>query len=388
MNFLRRFLLSILAMSFCVVIHGQKSEEKKWSVDGYVKNLTTVNFIRGLDSAWVENQIHHRLNFKWYPTPNLSGFIELRNRIFWGDFVKNVPFYSELVDLNNDYLDLSVIVLDKSPWLIHSMIDRAYMQWSKEQWEVRVGRQRINWGVTLVWNPNDLFNAFSFFDFDYEERPGSDGVRIRRFTGFASSIEFASNITDNFHELTTAGMWKTNKWEYDFQFLMGKAMEDLALGLGWAGVIKDASFKGELTYLHPYRENDNQPVFLASLSGEYSFESSVYLHGAAYLNSGGERNPENPFLSPRLARFNVRFLSPYKISTFLQSAYTFSPLVTGGLVVIFYPGSNAFFLNPTTTVSLGKNWDLDLIGQFFFDTVNEQFKATNKLFFIRFKWSY
>ena len=38
--------------------------------------------------------------------------------------------------------------------------------------------------MNLVWNPNDLFNAFSFVDFDYEERPGSDALRIQKYTGY------------------------------------------------------------------------------------------------------------------------------------------------------------------------------------------------------------
>jgi len=381
----RRYFLVVTLGLICAMAWGQsEKKEKKWSIDGYVKDLVTIEF----DSGWVENQIHHRLNFKWYPTSNLSGYVELRNRIFWGDFAKNIPIYGQLVDLNNDYLDLSVIVLDQGSWVIHSMVDRAYMEWNKKDWEVRVGRQRINWGVTLVWNPNDLFNAFSFFDFDYEERPGSDGLRIKKYTGFASSIEIASNVADDIDELTTAGLWKVNKWDYDFQFLAGKAREDLAIGMGWAGNLGDAGFKGELTYLHPYQNQVLNPAFLASISGDYSFESSLYLHGALYLNSDGKRNPNNAFLTTRVGRLNVRSLSPYKISTLLQSSYLFHPLITGGMAVIFYPGSNAMFVNPNVTFSLKKNLDLDLIAQLFFDNVNDQYIAASKFIFARLKWSY
>lgn len=363
-------------------------KEKKWSVDGYVKDLLTVNLIRGLDSAWMENQIHHRINFKWFPTSRLTTYVEVRNRIFWGDFVKNVPNYSDLIDMNNDFFDLSVTSLETKSWVIHSMVDRAYVEWNHKDWEIRVGRQRINWGVTLVWNPNDLFNAFSFFDFDYEERPGSDGIRIKKYTGVASSLELASNVADNLDQLITAGLWKVNKWEYDFQFLAAKAQQDLALGVGWAGSIKDAGFKGEVTFLQPYGDSADDPVVLAALSGDYSFESSLYLHTAFYLNSDGDSNPENPFLNTRLSRLNVRSLSPYLISTLVQASYTFTPLVNGGMALILYPGSNALFINPSVAISLKKNLDLDLIAQIFFDHVNGTYQAANKFTFIRVKWSY
>ena len=52
-------------------------------------------------------------------------------------------------------------------------------------------RQRINWGQTLVWNPNDIFNAYSYFDFDYIERPGSDAIRLQYYPDYSSAIEMA-----------------------------------------------------------------------------------------------------------------------------------------------------------------------------------------------------
>ena len=82
--------------------------------------------------------------------------------------------------------------------VFNTTIDRVFLEYNKNDWEVRVGRQRINWGINLAWNPNDVFNAYSFFDFDYEERPGSDAIRIRKYTGIASSVELAANITDDF----------------------------------------------------------------------------------------------------------------------------------------------------------------------------------------------
>ena len=314
--------------------------------------------------------------------------MEIRNRIFWGDFAKNVTSYDQLVDLNNDFLDLSITAVDYRSWVIQSMVDRAYLEWHNDDWEVRLGRQRINWGVALVWNPNDLFNAFSFFDFDYEERPGSDGIRIKKYTGYASSVEIASNIADSFDELTSAGLWRFNKWDYDFQVLAGKALEDVALGLGWAGNVGDGGFKGELTYLKPYKNSDLDAAFLASLSGDYSFESSLYLHAAFFLNTAANKDPKNAFVINRVARLNVRSLSPYKVSTLLQATYRYHPLINGGLAIIYYPGGNALFINPSITISLKKNWDLDLIAQIFFDDANGSFSAENKFLFSRLKWSF
>lgn len=383
---MRSALLFVLLL-FCLPSLAQEEEEKKWWIRGYVKNLTTASFSD--DSTTFDNLIHNRLNFKWFPNDQINVKIELRNRLFWGETVKYVPNYGNFVDVNNDYLDLSVMSGSGST-LFHSMIDRAYIEWYKGDWEVRFGRQRINWGVNLVWNPNDLFNAYSFFDFDYEERPGSDAIRVKKYTGVASSIELASNFSEDFDQVVMAGMWKWNKWNYDFQLLAGKAQEDLAFGLGWAGNLNKAGWKGEVTYFKPYTDKSNE-MLLLSAAVDYSFESSFYINGSVLYSSGAPTTPSitediNLFTTERLT---AKSLSPFRYATFLQMSYNFHPLITGGLATIYYPSSrNALFLNPSATISLKQNLDLDLISQLYYDEFFGEYKAQARLLFVRLKWSF
>jgi hypothetical protein len=387
----RKILLSGLIFSG-INTYGQEEEtgiEHNWLYNGYIKDLLTVNVLD--DSTLVDNLIHNRLNFQWWPKEYLNIYVEVRNRIFFGDLVSAYPNYSELIDTNDDFFDLSWTIVDSKDLVIHSMIDRLYVEYHKKDWEIRLGRQRINWGVNLVWNPNDLFNAFSYFDFDYEERPGSDAIRIKRYTGFASSIEVASNFSNSFDELVSAAMWKINKGGYDFQLLAGKSFQDIAIGLGWAGNIKGAGFKGEATLFEPYENTVYSTVILTTISLDYSFENSLYLHASGMYNSQGLTEPGIGALEPILSRnrLTVRNLSPYKWSTFLQLSYPVHPLVTTGVAAIFYPGDNALFLNPSIGISLPKNFDLDVLAQVFFnDTLFSDYKALAKLFFVRLKWSF
>ncbi|MCB0557706.1 MAG: hypothetical protein KDD09_02100, partial [Phaeodactylibacter sp.] len=148
-----------------------------------------------------DNLIHNRLNFRWMINDELKLRTDLRTRVFYGDLVRANPNYGDAIDnVNNDYFDLSLVLLDENAWVVQSMIDRLYLEYFKGNWEVRLGRQRINWGISTVWNPNDIFNAFSFTDFDYEERPGSDALRVKYYTGFASSVELAVRMFDHFDE--------------------------------------------------------------------------------------------------------------------------------------------------------------------------------------------
>ena len=365
------------------------TSSKKSQLNGYLKNMVTLNITN--DSVTLDNLIHNRLNYRWFYNENLTVYLEVRNRLFAGDLVRTVPGYDDAVDLNNDYLDLSVQGPEGRSWLLQSMIDRAFLEWYTGDWEVRIGRQRINWGMNLVWNPNDLFNAYSFFDFDYEERPGSDAIRIKRYTGFASSIEVAGNIHDDFDEVVFAGMWKINKWGYDLQFLAGKAREDITIGLGWAGNLKDAGFKGEVTWFYPYTNSDRlSPTLLSSISIDYSFENSLYLQGSVLFNSVGSDAEFLDGLSfSNTGRLTARDLSPFEYSTLLQVNYAFHPLVSGSLSTIYYPGRrNALFLNPGFTFSVKPNIDLDLIGQVYFDKLAGEYQALARLIYTRVKWSF
>ena len=194
---------------------------KNLAVKGYVKQLQTFILVRGTDSLLTDNLLHNRLNFNYALDTTLNLVVEVRNRIFYGDLLRNIPFYPQLIDSGNDVWDLSALPVKSRSLLVHTMLDRAYAEWTKKKLEVRLGRQRINWGLNLVWNPNDIFNAYSFFDFDYEERPGSDAVRVRYFTGFAGGAEFAARLTSDPEKRTVAGLYKLNRNQYDWQFLGG-----------------------------------------------------------------------------------------------------------------------------------------------------------------------
>lgn len=349
--------------------------------------MATFNFA-GQDSTLIDNLIHNRINIAWYPSQNLTGKLEFRNRIFTGDLVNLFhPFYGEFIDVNNDYLDLSWMPVENKDVVIHTMIDRFYFEWNKNDWEVSLGRQRINWGMNLAWNPNDLFNAYSFFDFDYEERPGSDALRIRKYTGYASEIDFAIKAGESFEEITTALKYQINKWNYDIQFIGGLMQNNVTLGTGWAGNLWNAGFKGEITYLNSLDEAEDDG-FLTSISIDYLFSNSLYLNASALYNSYGASSP-NLFLVNTSSDLDIRAVSPYEWSTFLQGTYPAHPLVNLGLSSIYFPSDAALFVNPFVTFSITSNLDLDLIGQIFYsEGLTGEYGAQSELLYLRLKFSY
>ena len=372
--------------SFLSSLVAQK-EVKNFQTGGYVKFLQLSTFAP--DSSLVTSQlIHNRLNFDWDFTPSLKLNWEMRNRIFYGENVKNTPNFGDQIDQYDGIVDMAIRWVDEPSVLIHTQIDRAYLQWANDKWDIRVGRQRINWGVTLTWNPNDVFNAFNFLDFDYEERPGSDAIRVQYFSGLMSSVELAYAPGETWEESVLAGKYAFNYKNYDIQFIGGYYKEDLVTGLGWEGYIGGAGFKGESSLFIPMKEgNDSELSLSTSLSIDYQFPNAIYTNigflynqnpfaSAQFQNGliGGELSPRNLFPSPW---------------TFLVTASGQPhPLVSLGGSILYASELNITAFLPNISYSITENWDLDLTIQSFFLSFPQTYQHANTSLFLRLKWSY
>ncbi len=381
---MKKWLLSIVLLwpAWC---WGQ--EPGKRQVGGYVKDMVTWN-IQRRNTNYLDNLIHHRLNLDWYISDQLEANLEVRNRLFVGDLATDFyPLYADFIDVNNDYFDLSWMPVNEKGVLLHSMIDRMSLQWHAHDWEVTVGRQRINWGKNLVWNPNDIFNTYSFFDFDYEERPGSDAIHIKKYVGFASGYEVAIKMADSFETLTAAALYAFNWRNYDIQLLSGVMQNNWVIGSGWAGNLGNAGFKGEVTYFEPLEET-RPSQWMYSVSIDYSLSSGLYFNGSMLYNSLGTSNPNFSLLDNTQSNIDVRSLSPFRYSTFLQVMYPVNPLLSMGLSTIYYPSDGSMFWNPVMTYSVKQNLDLDIIGQLFFAEQQETYAAQSSALYLRLKYSY
>ena len=369
----------------------EEKKPRKWELDGYVKDLRTAIIDTAGNTFLFNNQIHNRLNFNYYFNDSWTFKADLRTQIFYGTLLNTgnplQPFSEGIDGANDDILDMSWLVFDNPTFTMHTMLDRLYLDYSKENWNVRVGRQRINWGINTVWNPHDIFNAFSYFDFDYEERPGSDAVRVTYYTGYASSVEFAVKAFEDTDEIVAGGLWKFNKWNYDFQILGGVYNKDIVTGLGWAGNIKDVGFKGETAIFQGY--DTASTAFAGTVAFDYAFENSTYVSAGFLFNSLGTSESA----SANLLALNItaKNLFPYKNTIFTMVSYPFNPSISGALSVIYSPSDDQLlFINPTLTYTIKDNWNIDLIGQIagFKYNNGEDYALLQKLLFLRLKLSF
>ena len=288
-------------------------------------------------------------------------------------------------------MDLSITSVNTSSFVVHSIFDRAYFKYLANKWELRIGRQRINWGVNLAWNPNDLFNAYSLIDFDYQERPGSDAIRFQYYMGDLSSVELAVQPGNGIDESILAGLWKFNKWKYDFQFLAGNYYSDLAIGSGWAGNIKNCGIKGEFTYFQPKQNlTDTSGAISTSATFDYSFKNGIYVNASILYNSSGKNsvtNQTNPFLT-FATDLSAKNLMPSKLTYFTQLNGLFNPLFNYSFSAFYMHGYNVLLLMPSINYTIRENWEIMLIGQSAFGKQTGQLNALGNGIFLRLMVSY
>lgn len=389
MKFFKYIFVYILSsFSFAVIAQTDDSKPSWIELQGYIKYIQNTTFVQNIDSNATTNLIHNRLNFKFNIANKFSARLEIRNRIFYGEQIEQTPNFGDLINQDNGFLDLSHLWVNEESFVAQSTIDRMLIQYSDEKWEVSIGRQRINWGINNVWNPNDLFNAFNLLEFDYEERPGSDAVRIQHNLKNNASFELAYKASKNSEEQIAALLYKWNRKKYDFQLLSGIYQTDFVVGGGWAGRIKEAGFKGEMSYFIPKQNSlDSSENFCLSLMADQTFKNDWYLALTMLYNS----NPTNAFMiSEGIYNFNVsaKMLFPFEYNFHFTAIKTISPISSFNFSFIYSPEKNMLILIPSFAWNVATNFDLDFMAQSFFADQADSYKNLGTNLFIRSRWSF
>ena len=367
------------------------SGSAKTTLNGYLSNLFSPQYNNIGDRWKTTNYVNQRLNFGWTPSSSLTFSAQLRSRIIYNQAGADTAF----VNIHDG------IVWQRDKVYFNTTFDRLNLKYTKDKLEVTVGRQRINWGQAFVWNPNDLFNSYSFFDFDYIERPGSDAVRIQYYDSFSSSVELAAKI-DRSNKITVAGLRRFNRWGIDLQLLGGiLSSEDAVVGAGWTGNIKSLSVFGEGTYFRPLKNfGGSQGLTMIDIGCSKIFANNLGLQlEGLYVT----RKPDiNSLFTLFQSTLDVRKIAFAQVNLFGSVSYPITPLINGSMAVMWFPargringtgGISGIYTGPSFDFSLGNNLNLSVIAQYFkgdFTGVDLLQLQQQKIIlsFVRLKWNF
>ncbi len=358
------YLILLVLLFSGASVKGQ--EKSQWIfADGYISDIQRAMF-DSIDNPWVtDNVIHNRLNLEMAPSGPFRAVVQVRNRLIYGSSVMASPVYAENTGADNSFLDLSFNWAHGDSYVLNSTIDRAFLELTFDKLEVVAGRQRINWSNTFVWNPNDLFNTYSYFEVDYPERPGCDAVSVKYYPSYSSQLEGAVSA-DSAGKVTAALFGRFNVRNMDVQVIGGMLKgEDYVLGAGWVTDIAGLSFRGEGSWFHPMENfNDTSAKVILSAGLDYTFSNSVMLQ-TEWLYCNNPMDISNGFYSLYEGMMDVRALAWSEWSGFAAISYPFNPIINGSLAGMWYPDLKGWFMGPSVELSVADNFNFSLIWQYF-----------------------
>jgi len=393
----RRLRYSILLALLCA---GSALAQPEIDFNGYVKYLFSSASVPKFDERFDDHLIHARLNTQWYLTGELKAEADIRMRAFYGDTKEHFDGYYEMIRSRHPFAQLDWNMWESPSSLGYAQIDRLWIDYTGGALQATAGRQRIAWGTAFAWNIIDVFNPKDVLDFDYEELPGADALRVQYYTGPVSKIEAAYNPGTTWSGTTLGGLWSLNEWDYDFYLIGGLRRNAWFTGGAWAGDIADGGFRGEalisqspekfvdkektLKYGSPFY-NLPHPVVSAVISGDYSFENSLTLTAEAMYNSAGVIEHAALYSADALA---AGMLSPSRWSVYLSASYQPHPLVQASAFTIINPIDGSLLASPQATWSVVTNLDVSALAFLTTGGALTEFGEYGDYYYIRAKWAF
>lgn len=344
-------------------------------------------FLTDSDDFRFDNLIHARQNAKWFVNNELTLSLELKSKLLLGQSVDLLASSTSYESESKALLNWQRAFVKDNSVDFWGGIDRLWIDYSTVLYQLTVGKQRIAWGTNLIWNPIDIFNPSSPFDFDNIEKSGTEAARLQIYPGPSSKIELAFTANKKIDKTTAALKIKTNHLGYDLILMGGRKASLTFAGVGWAGSIFGGGFRGELLFAMPRLSNpENNPFSTVSISGDYTFRNSLYLHSGFIYNEKGTTGKAGG--DELINSMLDGFLTSARWSTYFQLAKNITPLYRIDYFHILNPHDKSLYSSPTLTWSARANLDAAFSAMFFEGNDGTEFGDNGTLFMLRIKYAY
>jgi hypothetical protein len=367
----------VAAALILVAVLPKPGRTVEGSVRGYLKQVQAIGVRQQNDPVSLTALWTQRLEAEVFAGQSLRLFWGQKTRLAHGDILRAVPDYARQLDTTNDQVAVALTLSDGPDHVLHTVPDRLGLDWTLNNWQVVLGRQRVHWGQNLGWNPLDWFNAANPLDFDDEEHGGIDAALAQWYFSPTGTLEAILRPG------AAALMGRAAVFSYDLQLQAGRLRDGAtALGLGWSGALGPAAFRGEYTVFLSAGATQH----LAGVTGDYSFASQLFVGGGVLFNSAGANKPDAMSLLP--GGLSVRDLNPARLNVQLNAGYPLTPLWNADLYLFANPLDASAWLVPGLGWSVGQNVDALLNLQLGLGNRGTQYHAKEKVVNLRWKWSF
>ena len=250
-------------------------------------------------------------------------------------------------------------------------IDRAAMHLRLPATEITMGRQAIGWGRGVLFSAVDVFAPFSPLEADREWRRGIDAVRADVKLTERASIEgvgaFGRRPSESVYAVRVRGYTDA----IDVEATAGRRARDRFAGLTTSFALGGAELHGEAAIFRTPAADGSvffarpRTVTKAVVGGSYRFALGAgLLVEAEYHYSGfGATSAHDTIalltdaeFARRYLRGDTQILSRHALAAI--GSYEWSPLLSGGIELIYNPVDHSGLVVPSLTVTPGDRWSL------------------------------
>ncbi len=345
---LKKFFPLLLLFSF--LLYPQQLFSFPLKLSGSYKTLLASGETSSGEDYW-SNLNRLRLEIDVKPRETILIKTVYDNEAIIGTLLKTGEFAFAKEAKEATLFDLSDEIVDHQDLFWRHSLYRLYLTYSKREFNLTVGRQRVSWGQARIWNPMDLFNPVSPLRIEREQRTGVDTVNIDYSFGPLAGLNMVYAPGDDKTEGSAGARVRTNIKGYDLSIMTGEFREDKVIGLDFAGNIGDSGFRGEGVFTDQKEGKDFSRIVL---SWDYNFPDALYLL-LEYLYNGGNLGRDASPLN--ITAFSGEIVTRNR--NFLASGigYDLTPLARFNLYSIYDIDDGSLFLNPEIRYNILRDLD-------------------------------
>ena len=310
---------------------------------------------------------------------DISGYVETRPYVFWGDSVFLSGYNRGWLELRADGSDYGIqAALDLyaaydtafySNILEDIDIERLALWLGPENMRIIAGKQHLYWGVGRVFRPLDIFNKTDFYEPGYE-RPGKNALLGFLSIGSLSSLRAIMSPKENFDNSLYGMRVGSNILKNDIGITaMHRPSEELFIIGGEIAGEFILGYWCEYSYI----TEDTLDFSKLSLGIDYSLPFRIYIMTEFFFDGSGVRDPDDYDFNRIFSGERATLAQHYLYSTISTIPNPFAVLQPS-INALINLDDQSFILIPQLGLSIFENTEVFIGVNYFFGSEETEFK--------------
>jgi hypothetical protein len=346
-----------------ILISGLVEASVSWR--GHNRVISSRYYDNDWNSSFNQSLYNHRSEVLWNKDQwslELAYEIFLSRNNYLDPYYKlslNTDPFSYRFDDLNKFLAKKDLYQDKS-WQILQNLDRFFITYTAEHFDLFIGRQAINFGSARMINPTNVLVPFDLVMINMEQINGIDGIRGRVSLGELSEIDLGLISGEKAGFISYKNSF--SNWDTSFLFLLFN--KNTLYGLDLQGSIGGVGTWFETAWVDLLKNEDSDYLTI-SVGGEYLFENEINVFTEYHHNGAGTNDISNynqtklktPFLDGSVYLLGKNYIS-------FGGSYPVTPLKIITMQTMYNVKDQSILLTPKLEWNFKSDYYLNLGGHF------------------------